>query len=1455
MATNMPQMAAGGPVPRGRPQNNQLSNIVYQNIMQNPVQPHGWQSQTAMNLRVRNAMNLITNSFLALPQLDSQHLIVHGLQFEREAFGSSPEKGIYDQKISGKVQELFRKRQAHEQTLHTTLSAQAQAQAQSQMMMNPNAMQMPRGVGQQPQPGFQHLQQMQASPMPQQLQQAGMGNTGGLPMNPNRPGMQMGMRPQMPQAPMLNLPPQERAKVSQLATAKMNQMSEQQKNQIRMMVQTRMPPQQMAQLQQEGIDPAMWWIQNQIVQAHRQPAGANQAAMQMQAQQQQRPMNQAGQQVQAPNGEFGPFSNVESIMNQQKAGLMAQEAGQMVVPASNGPGRNATPQPMGAGQNPNGGPSQQGIPHQMGKQFNLPQAQQLKMDQIAANTQAQIRAQAQAKQMQGQPGGINGAGAVSQSPAMNTLNTPMRRTPVGGGQVEGQAQTGQAIGPMGQSFDPRFNQVNQRPPMGVNASINRTQVLNTILASMPPETRSQFMGLPADKMPDLLMQYQAQLQAARSSGQMPGHPQTQVGQFGPGNSMAQYAPMNTPGPQPNQPMGMNAQQNQMLLQQQLNRLRNNVSGQGLSQTPADANALMDAMDVPQKVMENLRNQSYPDIPAEVKKWAQLKQWMLQKPQGMSVVTQLQTFQNMQFQSFLRRAQHMPQQGIPQHNMPQQNMPQQSMPRQNVPQQDLPQQNMLRQGSHASNGQTQGQTPQPNPNSNLAGPTPAAFTGLSVTPQELQTAKAHERFKGLPDDQVRKMIIGMKMQTLKSRQMQAQAGQHPMQAGAANISGSTQPAAGTNTPQQQQNVGGANGNPPDSAASARDNFSQDKRPQQTVQAPTATAPTAPPKKGVKRASADDVVEVSQPPPQQPQATATASRPIHQLTQQQIAALSPEQRVRYEAALRSSKQSAPGGAMHDSPELARLRQIGQEEQSAGQREQLQEISTSPEQYQEMAQKNRELAVMLNKIGRVLTRWYISTRDDARARQFFKERLRLIKQFSDGEKMTTVKEKLSLPSEHLDSIRHMLETMLKDLSTSASWTQQMRRPNAQQGPSETTTQRGSSGPAAIPPTTQQTPLNAANLEKQTQALSKIHQRSSSRGGQAPAAPTTSQPPFSLGSPSPAGNPIYGNKPGVTQENLQLPFPKKRKTGSGMASGGPSGNSSPQVPKMSSPDMAKRQAPQKHGAPPQPQFRCPEMNCEGNSIGFATEEAQRRHMEEEHIKPSQDPLQYLKESLALGLGLDENGHMKNPPESASPMTRDDSKQGQAPIVKNEAAMMSRGASMMRQSSGTGFKAGEAIKTMPGKTSTPKSEAHAKAAGNAAGGGKTEPAMAEMAWPSRTIDPQELFGNLGGVESGGGGTISNMNAYRSITPNDTPESIKDSASSEPNSDVSEGMTLNVTIDMGFDTWQPFEGGQYTGMDDMVDMDAAGSSSFDGFSWDDVPNDFGKPFQFDTSLYSLDTTS
>ncbi|KAJ8123093.1 hypothetical protein ONZ43_g871 [Nemania bipapillata] len=1342
--------------------------------MTHQVATTGWHGTVSPNMRVGHAMNIVTNSFLAMPQGDANQVINHGVTFERDAFTSSPDKATYEARVMARVNELFKKRQANEHNIQNSLS-QAAAQNQAQMMLS-QGMQM-RGMGQPQQQGFPALQhQMQASPINQQGQpNIGVGPNG-LSMNPNQQVMPMGaqMRPQMAmQSSLANLSPQDRVKAHQLALSKVNSTAEPSRSQYRAAIQQKFGPQLMAQLQQENVDPLVYYFQTQfgaqmLQSASKGQAGINQPAMAMQAHQQ-RPMNQPSQQLPTgPNGEYGPFANMENIINQQKAGLIAQEAGQMVVPASSGAGRNATPQPMGSLPGPNHGPGQPGMPHQLQQQFNHQPAQQLKMDQRAAQTQAQIRAQAQANKMQGQPGGLNGPGGVSQSPAMNTLNAPI-------------------------------------------------------------------MSLPHDKIPETIMRWNA----SRGAGPIAGRPPPQLGQLGPGNPITQ--PMNqftqgnaAVGQHPNIRMQMN-QQNQLMMQQL--KLQNPNMPQGA----LERQLVMDNMPLPPKIVDQLRlTTPQGGMSPDMKRWGQLKQWIEQKNLPPQTIQGLLSIQNAQFQSLVKS-----QTGAI--NAP----PNPQHPHPPVPQQ----------GIHPNN-QANPQTVQPT--LNMGGPN----LNITISPQELLNAKNHERFKGWPDERIRQMLLSMKMQALKNRAAGQMPGlpAPPPQVGQTATAPPSQLVNSASAPQRQQNPG-----PETSTVSPA---AQVRNVKQVQNRPAPNVPAAPTAKGVKRPMPDDAAEVAnasnasnipiqRPHAQQPQPSAPPQIP--QLSPEQLAAMTPEQRQKYETMVKN-RQSALGNPMSD--EMIRLKAIGQEQHQAAAKEQLSDLVMTPEQYRDTAQKIQAMSGEMNKISKILGRWYTLTRNDEHAKLFFKLRMRLIKQYVDGDKMTTLKDRFSMTPADLDNIRSILESMARDVA--AHYPHSMRKNLSQQNASEATSQGVSTNTGA--PTTQPAPLNAANLEKQTQALNRMHQRNNSRAGQPPAAPTTAQPPFPFGAQSPDGQPTYAGKPAVTQDNLQLPARKKVKTearaGTGSTQNGPGTIASPQVQKLPSPEMSKRTAPVEAKQPSATQkFFCKDPYCDSRNIGFTSEEILRKHMDDEHVKPQNDPMKFASEGIAEVLGLDANGKVKKVPTPAgnaqSPV--DTSKPIQTPTGKAEIAS-AREAPMKRQASTTGLKPNEIAKTLASKTGTPKPDSLSRAVEGATPGMTTNGGIAPQAVGGEpvtsTIDPQELFTGVTGLEMGGGGAIMDMHVYRALTPNDTPESSKDSALSEPNSDVSEGVTLNVTLnmaemgDMGFDSWDPFGFGLPPGASnmDLGSVDQLPGVPYSSLAWEEVEPDFDKPFALDTTYFSFDAS-
>lgn len=448
-----------------------------------------------------------------------------------------------------------------------------------------------------------------------------------------------------------------------------------------------------------------------------------------------------------------------------------------------------------------------------------------------------------------------------------------------------------------------------------------------------------------------------------------------------------------------------------------------------------------------------------------------------------------------------------------------------------------------------------------------------------------------------------------------------------------------------------------------------------------------------------------------------------------------------------------------------------------------------------------------------------------------------MRVVSQFHDGDRATQPKDVFTIRTSEVREAHSLLESMARDCA---------KLKQQQAGPMHQRQLSGAPGSQAVP---QGPPLNAANLEKQTQALNRTaHGRSNSRSDQPPAAPTTSQPPFPFGTPSPHGQPAYVGKPKVSRDNLQLPPRKKAKvkehttpSQSGQAT------SSPNFNKSASPEL-KRQGPPEVKAPPKPAFVCSEPDCEMATIGFPSAQARQAHIQEEHVKPLENPVKYLKEGLAaaLGLELDADGRPKSDSQTAITASV---KEGQTPASKTVATPMSRDASQWAAASKAGLKGTEA------KT---KAEIGKSAGGTEKQDGSTPTLLPADPW-ANSIDPQQLFKNLGRFDFGVGGTVSNMSAYRPLTPNDTPES-KDSGSTEPNSEISE----NAAAD-GEPNWQPLDADLLMDMGSFS-MDGGGANMDVGLlgeaspsdwypNWDEVNIDFDKPLELDASLYSLNVSS
>jgi hypothetical protein len=452
-----------------------------------------------------------------------------------------------------------------------------------------------------------------------------------------------------------------------------------------------------------------------------------------------------------------------------------------------------------------------------------------------------------------------------------------------------------------------------------------------------------------------------------------------------------------------------------------------------------------------------------------------------------------------------------------------------------------------------------------------------------------------------------------------------------------------------------------------------------------------------------------------------------------------------------------------------------------------------------------------------------------------------------------MEVVKDAFSIRSSELDQARAMLESMAKDLAASVAGGRHIKPGGQAQAQSQPLSQQQTQQAQQKNPT-QPAPLNAANLEKNAQAMNKLsQQKQANKAGQVPPpAPTSAQPPFPFGAAtSPDGHPTYMSKP--KEINLQLPPSRKKQK---LANSGPSSQvatPSPQISKNASPDIQRPQG------PPKPVHLCTEPDCDQAIFGFPTKQALQHHIDEEHTKPRADPVKFVQENLAEALGLEPDGTFKKEQklaEGAQAMSLSASKQGQSSGNLVGTPMSMDGTGMKRSAS-------VASKAQDVKAGI-KLDATAKA-----GDGKQMNAAAMLVtttdpWANSTIDPQTLLQHLG-FENGLPNIINDANMYRSFTPKDTPESSKDGAS-EPNSDISEGAALDIDMNWGTldnEALMDFTNACISGEMDSTENLKAALVNVDPTlllarsrgvpDWDSVQPDFDKPFEMDlgNGLYSL----
>jgi hypothetical protein len=514
--------------------------------------------------------------------------------------------------------------------------------------------------------------------------------------------------------------------------------------------------------------------------------------------------------------------------------------------------------------------------------------------------------------------------------------------------------------------------------------------MSMMLASMPQEQQQRLAALPPDKLNEVVNKWHEQrarppqIPMQPNNQNRPGQQPPQPGQFNP--QALNHFLATHPGQRPPQALtaGMNAQQQQWLqLQLQQRMQQNPLQPRGAApMTPADQRAIMqmDNMDVP---IPLLNHQQMPrGIPADVKKWGMLKQWA-QMSLPAEAQESIRNLQRVHYQGLLQmRGQQQPQQNINMANAMQGTQAGAPMGPAGVP---APVAHMGQNGMPMGGAMNIGQ-------------------GLrQPTPQEIQAARAHPsgKMSALNDDQIRSLLLRNQLNNNQKQFQQKQQAMLQMQmANQMTPMDGQQPRPGTQPgqvqqpvpamaapqkgPQSKQSTAGIDQTAPPAAANARGG-------RQPAGKATGQNSSPQPAKNLKRASSDDVVEVPNPNAAQTSAaqqnqTKPPVQAPSRLSEQQIAALSPEDRKKYEHAQRMYQASRGLPS-----EIEQLRAIMQEE--AQRRDNLPDIPMEPEVKQTMVKLLREIQGPLANVGKAVPRWFQFTRDTNRARLFFRTVSRLV------------------------------------------------------------------------------------------------------------------------------------------------------------------------------------------------------------------------------------------------------------------------------------------------------------------------------------------------------------------------------------------------------------------------------------------------------------------------------
>ena len=1254
------------------------------------------------------------------------------------------------------------------------MNQQQQQQQQQQQVQPPNGMTNGMSMQMQPQPtpGFQNTslqQSMQPSSFQQhmnlqQSQPRPMGNAPAGSQMVQNPGLQQNLSQQVAQ----RLTPEEERLVNQLALRMQQTSSQEQVEQVNEKVKA-FPPEMLQRLAQQNITPQQYYFKNVAAKQFQlnKVQKARRAALHQQQQLSRQDNglgNQSNQQVrQTPRNAngleqsvsgigqnatvFEAGGNVKNNMQEynalQQEAMRSQELGHQVVPASNSQAM-APPNQQQRFNMPNT-PRQQPLVQQTAQQSATPNLQHQQMlarqqqnEKIQAARLAHLQGGTpQQPPLTGQIGGLTanpGQNVQRQSPAMPTLNKPLEQsTQQGQGQGTPSQRQQQQPTPDQNTLGQRTTQQSQPPNVGP-PQVNPTH-LNTIISRFPPDIQQRLNSMPPVERTNATLSLMQKNRNFGNGGNSTGRPQG-------------MAPNTFPANGQNMPTGLDQQSRAMLSAQQhsgaqqgfnapVPQMRsmnqaNLQAGQqqwGFQGTPnpqnlpgmmaahqlsndgktqqSQARALsldqirwMDNQPFPRTILG--AGTTFAGMPQEVRTWGQLKAWATQSPEiTKEVVENLGKLQAMHFQSIIAARQNaMNGQGAP---------PTMSM----LSQAPVPTAQMV---------PTSTQPAMQNGINTVMRPGQGVAMPQRPTMQEVQNYRPRlpPQWRNLTDQQIAEQIY---LSRLKAAQGQNQQNMNVRQTPIQAMQQMNNVQRGTSTMQNNQSA--QNQQQPNLQVPMKAPASAKPSPnpgnaipaqQMRVNQPSAPQMMA---KGVKRGSADEVVEVPNPNLLQQQAQNQKLGKQGQANQQPGFQQQVHDRAQYEAELRKyATPGAPPGTTKPAPGF-RPGQMnptvpGQVGQQANQQTPPQFVPLSDE---EMMQRRARIIQLQQEISHNIPQRPLIPLDADASRNMA---VLLQREFPFLAKVEhaihfyfikmrgpepTIRELLTMVGSMSTQVILLITHCHQRFKILGQYRDRIGTPNDYftMHPQELqdalirfrqfmqiTIRMGTQLQGRAPPPSQPQPmkpvLTEQNLQQNQQAEQQAFQKArqnhierqhSIRGMKVPAAPTTTQPPISFGFQSPPPNGVphqYGNQ-GFTADQLHIPEKKRRKIN------GPSAANTP-VEKKATPGSSASPKVTKDAIPPSVKpipiaHKCFVANCP-ISKPFPTAEALAQHKRDAHEakepvveEPAiEDPLAWALESIRIGLGLDEKGNMKpkeQKQEGSVEMAKTASTQGATPM-KHEA-------------------------------------------------------------------------------------------------------------------------------------------------------------------------------------------